>query len=149
MSVLSLLSVFLLHWRFARIGPGRGQSPFRSITSIFSRTFWHFFAVLHLWWLSRNFNHSAYNYQIYPHLGISIWWSTNCILLIDFMLDLNYFTKTSCRFKLVPPIILVIQMNDWVNQTPQSRSSALPPSKVHRRDVNLTSSTISIVRAII
>ena len=87
----SIRVFFHRHWLFTgQHGKGENHLLFYSITSTRSRTFRHFFASLHVRWLSCDFSCNACVYQTatrwdLPPLQIIIWlidWWCNVCLLI-------------------------------------------------------------------
>ena len=69
-------------------GEEGGPSLFLSVTPTHSRTFRHFFATLHVRWLSRFFNRTGCNYQTaiwldLPPSWITIWLVDDALLMLQ------------------------------------------------------------------
>ena len=120
MFFFSIRIFFHIPWRFTgQQGKGGDHFLFHSTTYTRSRTFRHLFTTLHVRWLSRIFNRTAWIYQTATTLlnyRLIYWWcNVNFFvcLLDDLILGFCYsnLTREAGGFELASAIILVLQAN--------------------------------------
>ena len=133
-SIEKFLQIFFFHqgflhryWRFTGQQGKRGNHLFfHFTTSTRSRALRHFFATLHVRWLSRIFNRNACVYQAatrwdLPGYRITIWvtdWCCNVCLFTDELIQgfcCSGLTLETGWFELASTITILLQAN-WLTK---------------------------------